>query len=128
MLGSKESRFKRILGFAILFLAIGEGFHIVPRILEIFSTDVDKYQSIIEIGRFVSSITILFFYLMFYRFWSVFYKRQLSKNSSYVLILTGIVGVILSIFLKDNTEFYFVVLRNIPLLVIGLFVISKYRT
>ena len=81
----------------------------------------------IETGRFIASITILFFYILLYKFWSIFYKKEISRNKNYLILFLGIAGVVLSGILKDNTEYLLVMLRNIPLLVIGLIVILEYK-
>ena len=127
LLSSKDNRLKKIIGFMLLFLGIGEGFHIVPRLLEIFTSEINKYQSMIETGRFISSIAILFFYLILYWFRSGFYKKEISKNRTYIVLFIGIIGVVLSIIFKDNTEYFLVALRNIPLLALGLVVITEFK-
>lgn len=127
LLSSKGNRLKKILGFMLVFLGIGEGFHIVPRLLEIFSSEINKYQSLIETGRFISSITILLFYLILYKFWSMFYEKEISKNRMYIVLLIAVIGVVLSIIFKDNTDYLTVTLRNMPLLALGLVVIIKFK-
>lgn len=127
LLGSKGNVLRKILGITILFLGIGEGFHIVPRIFEIFTHDLEKFGSLIELGRFVSSITILFVYLYLYWFWKTYYKAEDNKVLELTLLILYFIGIALSIIFRDNTGYLLVLLRNVPVLIMGGIIIVLFR-
>lgn len=127
LLNSKGNKLVMILGLSTLLLGIGEGFHIVPRILEIFANDIDTYGQIIETGRFISSISIIVVYFLLFWFWRVYYKISDKRYLEIVLIVFGFIGVTLSVIFKDSTGYLMVIVRNIPLIVIAAIVIFGYK-
>ena len=77
----------KLFGFMVLFLGIGESFHIVPRVLDIFSFDIENIQQYIDTGRFIASISIIFVYLILIWLWKVYYEVNTTKNFNIILYL-----------------------------------------
>ncbi len=127
LINSKGNILAMIFGLTILILGVGEGFHIVPRILEIFSSDIGTYGPMMETGRFISSISIIFVYLLLFDFWRVYYRVTNIKKAKMTFMVFAVAGVVLSVILKDSTDTLLIVLRNIPLMFIGYFVILNFK-
>lgn len=127
LLNSKGNKKIMIFGLLTFLLGIGEGFHIVPRILEIFNSDIDTYGPLMDSGRFISSISIIIVYLLLFWFWRVYYGVTDKKHMEIILLVLGFIGVILSVVLKDSSNFFPIILRNLPTLAIGSIVIYQYK-
>ena len=127
LINSKGNVLAMIFGLTILVLGVGEGFHILPRILEIFNNDIGTYGPMMETGRFISSISIILVYLLLFRFWKKYYKVTDNTNMEKILLLLGVIGVILSVIFKDSTDYSLIILRNLPIILIGYFVILGYK-
>lgn len=127
LINSKGDKRAKIFGFMVLFLGIGEGFHLVPRILEIFTNDSDIFGPIIDTGRFIASMTIVIVYLMLFRFWKVYYKVSTSKKLDIVLFVLAIISVSFSVIFMNTGETYFIALRNLPTVMIGAIIIYNFK-
>ena len=117
----------KLFGFMVLFLGIGESFHIVPRVLDIFSFDIENIQQYIDTGRFIASISIILVYLILIWLWKVYYEVNTTKNFNIILYLLAIGGVILSLVLMKTDNSLLILLRNIPTLIIGFIIILSYK-
>lgn len=120
---SKGSKETKIFGFMVLFLGVGESFHLVPRILKIFSDDSVHYDSMLESGRFIASLFIVIVYLFLFWFCKLFYKQKVSKKIDFILLAIGVFSLILSVFFKDSNETILILLRNLPSMTIGAIVV-----
>lgn len=118
LLNSKGNILVRIFGLTVLLLGVGEGFHIVPRILEIFTSDIGTYGSLMETGRFISSLSIIFVYLLLSWFGKIYYKITDKRYLEIVLLVFGFIGVVLSIVLRNSTDNLLILLRNIPIMIV----------
>jgi len=127
LLRSKGNKKVKIFGFMVLLLAIGESFHLVPRIMEIFTSGTDNYTKLIETGRFIASLSIVFVYLLLYWFWKV-YNRVSSLNIHNIgLVVLGILSLSLSVIFHDTSNTILVFLRNLPTLVFGALVVLQIK-
>jgi len=127
LLRSKGNKKVKIFGFMVLLLAIGESFHLVPRIMEIFTSGTDNYTKLIETGRFIASLSIVFVYLLLYWFWKV-YNRVSSLNIYNIgLVVLGILSLSLSVIFHDTSNTILVFLRNLPTLVFGALVVLQIK-
>lgn len=124
---SRRSTSDLLLGLFVLVLGVGEGFHIVPRIIELFTGDTVLYSSAIEIGRVVSSSVILFTYTLLIFFNRMYNDTTESKKIYVILLVLGLIGVLLNVVYKDSVNYSVILLRNLPLMGIGLYVILQLK-
>lgn len=120
---SKGNRKVKIFGSVVLLLAIGESFHLVPRILEIFTSGAENYVDMIETGRFIASLSIVLVYILLYWFWKVYNEASTSSKLDIVLVILGMISLSLSVILQSSSETIFIFFRNLPMLVIGAIVV-----
>lgn len=118
----KSNKAIRLFGFLVLFLGLGEGFHIIPRIIEIFNENQEGIQTYIENGRVISSLSIVVVYMLLNRFWKLNYSVSNTKNTDIALYILAVVSLVVSVILRDDTGILLVLLRNIPTIAIGLIV------
>lgn len=124
---SKGDKRIKIFGTLVLFLGAGESFHLIPRIIEIFTNNSDILESYINTGRFIASISIIFVYLFLFWFWKVFYKETYSKRVDVILLFLSFIGVILSVVFKSSDEILLIMLRNLPTLLIVFIIVYYYK-
>ena len=127
LMNSKGNILVKLFALIVLFLGIGEGFHILPRIMEIFTNDIGTYGPMMKTGRFISSISIIFVYLLLFDFWRFYYRVSKVESIKKMLTILAVIGVILSVVLKDNTGTWYILLRNIPIMLIGFIIIPLYK-
>lgn len=116
---TKGDKKAKLFGFMILVLGIGEGFHLLPRILEIFTHNTTTLEPYINTGRFIASMTIIFVYLILYWFYKVYYKVSNTRNLDIVLYVLAVIGVTISVVLMNSEGTLLIVLRNLPMVIIG---------
>ena len=124
---AKGDRRISIFGLIVLFLGIGEAFHLVPRIIEIFTGNTENLQPYIDYGRVISSISIIFVYLFLFWFWKIYYKVSSPKNVDVALITLGVIGIVLSVILKSTDYTYMILIRNLPTIVIGTIIVYYFK-
>lgn len=127
ILKSKGDKKVKLFGTTVLVLGIGESFHIVPRIMEIFSDDSNNFDTLIENGRFISSIAIIFFYLLLLWFLKLISNLSATKKLDNSIFALSIISIIISVILKNSIDTLSVMLRNLPMLLIGLLIVFNYR-
>ena len=64
--GKKEYR---LFGIMAVILGVGDSFHLVPRIYALCTTGLENYTALLGAGKFVTSITMTIFYVLFYQVW-----------------------------------------------------------
>ncbi|WP_209019091.1 DUF2871 domain-containing protein [Peptoniphilus raoultii] len=110
-----------------LILGLGDGAHLLPRIVSNLTVNgFEKYVFFLSWGEFVTSITMTFFYLLFYDY----YKKISGDNNRnktiaiYFLAAIRIICVLLPQNLWSSSGNYlFSIIRNIPFAIMGLVLI-----
>lgn len=131
LFSSRRSDAILLLGIATLILALGDSFHLVPRIGISLKTQSLSLLFWSNIGLIVSSITMTLYYLvMYYVFHHLVILR--SMNIYLTVFMWLLVGVrIILILMPQNGWFtggslQWAIVRNAPFLVIGIIVASLY--
>lgn len=110
-----------------LILALGDSFHLIPRIISHFSyKGFEANIAILSWGEFVTSIGMTIFYFLFY-----YYYRAISKDKSslklisiYILSLLRIILILLPQNMWGTKgDYIFSIIRNIPFLIMGILLI-----
>ena len=120
------------IGLAFLLLGLGDLFHLVPRSIGLFSNTLDNPSDTLALwlglGKFITSITMTFFYLLLYYF---IYKRTDNKRKLYIdIIVYALIGIrIILCLLPQNKWFtneftlWIAIVRNIPFTILGIIII-----
>ncbi len=118
----------KLFGLALILLGFGDAFHLVPRAIGLFTDTLDYPSSNLAmwlgIGKFMTSITMTIFYLLYYFF---IYKRTNEKRSTSLditIILLSIIRIGLCFlpqneWLTNESNVTMGIIRNIPFVVIG---------
>lgn len=119
----------RYMGLATLVLGFGDAFHLIPRVLNYFSSG--DFTIALGIGKLITSITMTVFYILVYRIWLKVYGEVENKKLSICLYALTITRILLCLMPQNNwtgneSPMEWGIIRNIPFIVIGVIVILLY--
>ena len=118
-------------GSMALVLALGDSFHLVPRIASIWTGNVDKYRHAMGRGKQITSITMTIFYLLF---WQVGVSLlQIPHPSAWTMAVAVLAAVRIALcllpknrWLDEKPPVFWGIARNIPFFFLGLAVAGLY--
>lgn len=119
------------MGIAVLILGIGDAFHLIPRVLNYFITDVDFTPSL-GIGKLITSITMTIFYVLLYQIWIGYWHEETDiRLTKTVWTLTAARILICLLpqnqWLSNESSVVWGIVRNIPFAFLGLLTIILYQ-
>jgi hypothetical protein len=126
---SCREKYGRYMGYAALVLGFGDAFHLIPRVLNYFLSS--DFTVALGIGKLITSITMTIFYILVYRMWLGVYGEAENKKLSICLYILAFIRILLCLMPQNNwtgndSPLAWGIIRNIPLLVIGVIVILLY--
>ena len=118
------------MGLAALILGCGDAFHLVPRVLNYFSTA--DMTAALGIGKLVTSITMTVFYVLMVYIWLGYYNEREDRRITYAVWALAAVRVILCLFpqngwLENSGGMAWGIIRNIPFTALGALVCLLYN-
>ena len=119
------------MGIAVLILGIGDAFHLIPRVLNYFITDVD-FTPFLGIGKLITSITMTIFYVLLYQIWIGYWHEETDiRLTKAVWTLTAARILICLLpqnqWLSNESSVVWGIVRNIPFAFLGLLTIILYQ-
>ena len=122
ILSKARNRTEKLMGLAALILGCGDAFHLVPRVLNYFSSG--DLTAALGIGKLVTSVTMTVFYVLLYCVWLGYFGRTEQKGVTALLWCLAAVRVILCLFpqnewLQNSSDMTWGILRNVPFAVLG---------
>lgn len=129
MIRKSDKKLGKMMGYAALILGCGDAFHLVPRVLNYF-VDYD-WNLYLGVGKFVTSITMTFFYILMYYIYLNNYKVKEDKKVTMLVWGLAIVRIALCLFpqnnwFTNNSPLLWGVLRNIPFAILGALIVFLY--
>ncbi|MFU0799529.1 MAG: Brp/Blh family beta-carotene 15,15'-monooxygenase [Xylanivirga thermophila] len=113
-----------IFALAFLFLAIGDTGHVGFRVLAYINGGLEQNSVLLGYGKLATSITVTIFYACVVEMWR---RRYNKPNNSLIYALFGLSAIRIVIMLLPGNEwtsaeppFTWEILRNIPLMIVGL--------
>lgn len=121
----------KLFGIMALILGFGDAFHLVPRVIALCTTGVENHAAALGFGKLVTSITMTVFYVILYHIWRLRYDvigRNTMTVSVYALAAARIVLCLFpqNEWLSADSAWLWGVYRNIPFVILGLFIIVIY--
>jgi len=126
-----QNRQYMLFGIMTLILGFGDAFHLIPRILALWTTGLENYTVSLGFGKLITSITMTVFYVILYHVWRIRYNIE-GKNkltiSIYVLAVIRIVLCLLpqNKWLSADAPYEWGIYRNIPFVILGIIIIIIY--
>ena len=134
ILQSAQGRRQYILfGVMAIILGCGDAFHLLPRMLSLFTTGTTSlpgHAAALGFGKQVTSITMTVFYVMLYHIWQLRYKGH-NVTLTFCLYALALCRIILCLLPQNNwlspdAPFIWGIYRNIPFVIMGLMIIVLY--
>ena len=128
---SKGNKQYRLFGIMAVGLGLGDSFHLVPRMIALCTTGLDQYTAALGIGKFITSITMTFFYLLLYYVWRIRYNIKGKAGLTLCFYLLAAVRIILCLFPQNawtsaEAPLSWGIYRNIPFALIGVLIIVLF--
>ena len=127
--GARGDQYSRLCMLMCMLLGGGDAFHLIPRVLNYFSTG--DFTAALGIGKLVTSITMTLFYLLVYYVWLGYYRVQENRGTTMVLWILALLRIALCLFpqngwLQNSSDMTWGIIRNIPFTVLGAIVCFLY--
>ena len=128
---SKGNKQYWLFGIMAVVLGLGDSFHLVPRMIALCTTGLDQYTTALGIGKFITSITMTFFYLLLYYVWRIRYNINGKAGLTLCFYLLAAVRIILCLFPQNawtsaEAPLSWGIYRNIPFALIGVLIIVLF--
>ena len=124
-----DGRIGRRMGAAALILGAGDAFHLVPRVLDHFSSG--DLTAALGIGKLVTSLTMTVFYVLLYYIWSgVFCERKGKRLTAAVWLLAALRLALCLLpqngWLRNSADVLWGTVRNVPFTALGIIVMALF--
>lgn len=92
-----------LLGTMALVLGFGDAFHLVPRAYALCTTGLENFPVALGTGKFITSITMTFFYVILYYVYRIRYNIVGKNGLTITFFLLSIARIVLYLF-PQNAE------------------------
>ena len=128
--GGKGSLIRKF-GVMAIVLGAGDAFHLIPRLIALWTTGLAANAVALGVGKLITSITMTVFYLILYYIWREHYAIQGRKTLSVTIWALTIARVVLCAlpqneWLNPNQPLLFGILRNIPFAIMGIIILVLF--
>lgn len=130
---SKSNTYFKGFGLMALILGFGDAFHLIPRIIALQTTGFESHAASLGFGKFVTSITMTFFYLILYHLWKKRYNIKEASKLDGTIWALAIFRIVLCFFPQNQWFIYessitWAIYRNIPFAIMGIILIILFYT
>ena len=118
-------------GLMAVVLGAGDAFHLVPRMIALWTNGLEANAVALGIGKLITSITMTGFYLILYDIWRVRYGQENRRGLTVTVWSLAALRVALCLppqneWLTYNPSLLFGILRNVPFAVMGVLLIVLF--
>lgn len=130
---SKNSRQFKLFGWMAIVLGAGDSFHLIPRMIALCTTGLENFTVALGLGKWITSVTMTLFYVLFYYVWRERYEIKGQKNLTIAVYLFAAIRIALCMMPQNNwlsadAPRSWGIYRNISFAVIGLITIVLFYT
>lgn len=127
----KDNKQYKLFGIMAVVLGVGDSFHLVPRAIALSTTGLENYVVSLGIGKFITSITMTFFYIILYHVWRLRYNISGKLGTTIVVYILALTRIILCLFPQNgwtvaNAPLSWSIYRNIPFALMGILIIVLF--
>lgn len=117
------------MGLATLILGFGDAFHLIPRVIDHFSSA--DMTAALGIGKLITSVTMTIFYVFMYYIWRDVYREPEDKGLTLAAWGLAAVRIILCLFpqnnwLQNGSSMTWGIIRNLPFTALGVLIVVLY--
>lgn len=118
-------------GLMAVVLGAGDAFHLVPRMIALWTNGLEANAVPLGIGKLITSVTMTGFYLILYDIWRVRYGQENRRGLTAAVWSLAALRVALCLppqneWLTYNPPLLFGILRNVPFAVMGVLLIVLF--
>ena len=129
--GSRGRKQYLIYGIMAVTLGCGDSFHLVPRAIALCTTGLADYTAALGIGKLVTSITMMIFYVLLYYVWRMRYEVNGKSSITAAVWLLSLTRIILCLFPQNrwtstDAPLFWDIIRNIPFALLGILIIILF--
>ncbi len=137
LLNSDNNAIFLLAGIMAMVLALGDAFHLVPRIILIVMTNKEEQlRRFLGRGKQITSITMTIFYLILWQIGLISFNPKFGDILSYIVYILAAVRILLCLLPHNEWQERYPpvswgIRRNLPFLILGLMVAGlffHYRT
>ncbi|MDR2596199.1 MAG: hypothetical protein LBC76_02650 [Treponema sp.] len=124
----RQNRQYMLFGIMTLILGFGDAFHLIPRIIALWTTGLENYTVALGFGKLITSITMTLFYVILYHVWRIRYNVEGKNKLTVFVYALAVIRIVLCLFpqnrwLNADAPFSWGIYRNIPFVFLGLIII-----
>ena len=128
---SKGNKQYLLFGIMAVVLGLGDSFHLIPRAFALCTTGLSNYVVALGMGKFITSITMTFFYILLYYVWRIRYQVRGKGWLTATFYLLAAARIALCLFPQNgwtsaDAPLSWGIYRNIPFALIGLLIIVLF--
>ena len=128
---SKGNKQYLLFGIMAVVLGLGDSFHLIPRAFALCTTGLSNYVVALGMGKFITSITMTFFYILLYYVWRIRYQVRGKGWLTAAFYLLAAARIALCLFPQNgwtsaDAPLSWGIYRNIPFALIGLLIIVLF--
>ena len=129
--GSKGNHQFRLFGFMAVVLGAGDAFHLIPRAVALCTTGLEHYTASLGLGKWITSITMTFFYVLLYYVWRQRYCVKGQSGLTAAVYVLASLRILLCMmpqnrWLSADAPLSWGIYRNIPFALLGFVVIVLF--
>jgi hypothetical protein len=130
---SKGNAYFKLFGIMAVTLGFGDAFHLIPRVIALWTTGFESHAASLGFGKFVTSITMTIFYLILYKLWKIRFSITQSQKLDFIMWGLAVVRIALCFFPQNqwftyNAPVIWGIYRNIPFAIMGIITIILFYT
>jgi len=117
-------------GWLTLLLAVGDAFHLIPRIKAMWNPKLTNHMTALGIGKMISSITMTLFYFGLWHIGTGFYGKY-NQYLNVVVVFLVVIRIIFCLLPKNNwisgeRSSRWALWRNLPFFLLGVTVMTLF--
>lgn len=120
----EKSREAKLFGIMAIILGLGDSFHLIPRVVSHLSYGGFVANVFaLSWGKFVTSITMTIFYVLFYHYYRS-QSKDYSTSKRNIIYVLALIRIVLTLLPQNNwgtisESYMFAIYRNIPFAIMG---------
>lgn len=128
---SKGNKQYLLFGIMAVVFGVGDSFHLAPRAYALCTTGLENLTYQLGAGKFITSITMTFFYILLYYVWRIRYNIKGKNGLTITFYLLALARIILcfmpqNLWTNSNAPLSWGIYRNIPFAIIGIIIIVLF--
>lgn len=131
LIGPYPSKARVLSGIMVLFLVVGDAFHLVPRIRSVIDGDDVPYRIALGRGKQMTSVTMTLFYILLWHVGLILFTPIVHSGWTVLVYVLALIRIILCLmpgnqWTERQPPTRWGIIRNVPFFVLGLMVAALF--